>query len=316
MSCSPYAMSKPSSPMTRRSCCDIGPSARQKPKGEYYGSAPRHRSSIGIWSTAVSNTTLQPTVSVVLPARERGPNPRCAALRTLEPGALRAVGSDCRRQRIHRRHRRDLGSVGRSPAVDARRHLRAARGANSARNVGVRAARAERILFCDSDDVVTSGWVRELSRALDDWDLVGGVTETAMLNDIARAALAARIPCPTHSATRSGPCRTPSARTWDSGAGCSTRSADSTRRFSWGPTRSTSRWRAQYAGFRLGFAPEAVVQYRLKSRPTDAMRQAYVFARGDAQLYAKHRGLGRLPRPSAGTADARCRAPPTAAGSR
>ena len=59
-------------------------------------------------------------------------------------------------------------------------------------------------------------------------------------------------------------------------------------------------WRAQYAGFRLGFAPEAVVQYRLKSRATDAMRQAYVFARGDAQLYAKHRGLGRLPQPSAG----------------
>ena len=29
------------------------------------------------------------------------------------------------------------------------------------------------------------------------------------------------------------------------------------------------------------------------------MRQAYVFARGDAQLYAKHCELGRLPRPSA-----------------
>ena len=59
-------------------------------------------------------------------------------------------------------------------------------------------------------------------------------------------------------------------------------------------------WRAQYAGFRLGFAPEAVVQYRLKSRTTDAMRQAYIFARGDAQLYAKHCELGRIPRPSAG----------------
>ena len=58
-------------------------------------------------------------------------------------------------------------------------------------------------------------------------------------------------------------------------------------------------WRAQYAGFRLGFVPEAVVHYRLKSRATDAMRQAYVFARGDAQLYAKHCALGRVPRPSA-----------------
>ena len=131
---------------------------------------------------SVSNVTLQPNVSVVLPARN--------VARTLEAqlGALSSQELSEPWEVIVV----DNGSTDGTSEILARWVDRlpwmsvvtcAQRGTNSARNAGVRAARAERILFCDSDDVVTSGWVRDLSRALDDWDLVGGVTETAMLNE-------------------------------------------------------------------------------------------------------------------------------------
>lgn len=41
------------------------------------------------------------------------------------------------------------------------------RGASYARNVGAAQARAERLLFCDADDVVSPYWVSRMARALD-----------------------------------------------------------------------------------------------------------------------------------------------------
>jgi glycosyltransferase involved in cell wall biosynthesis len=48
------------------------------------------------------------------------------------------------------------------------------RGVNYARNAGIAASTAEKILLCDCDDAVQPGWVRGLSAALDEADLVGG----------------------------------------------------------------------------------------------------------------------------------------------
>jgi glycosyltransferase involved in cell wall biosynthesis len=171
------------------------------------------------------------------------------------------------------------------------------RGVNRARNAGVRAARADRILFCDADDVVAPGWAYRLSSALVEWDLVGGVTDTTVLNN-AGVRLSRRNPLSGNLRNAFG------SLSYAVGANMGI-----TRRvfeeiggfdedFLLGADEIDFCWRAQYAGFRLGFAPEAVVHYRLKSRMTDVMRQAYVFARGDVQLYAKHCALGRLPRPS------------------
>jgi len=55
-------------------------------------------------------------------------------------------------------------------------------------------------------------------------------------------------------------------------------------------------WRAQYAGFTIGFATSAVVHYRLREQRRALARQSYHYAIGNAHLYAKHQELGRLPK--------------------
>lgn len=58
----------------------------------------------------------------------------------------------------------------------------AKQGASHARNIGVSRARAERLLFCDADDVVGDGWVQTLIDALDDHEVVTGSLQTDHLN--------------------------------------------------------------------------------------------------------------------------------------
>lgn len=48
------------------------------------------------------------------------------------------------------------------------------RGVSHARNVGIRATRAERFAICDCDDVVMDGWLQAASDALDDCDFATG----------------------------------------------------------------------------------------------------------------------------------------------
>jgi GT2 family glycosyltransferase len=61
-------------------------------------------------------------------------------------------------------------------------HATEGRGPSHARNVGVRAARAETIVCCDADDVVGPGWLSALATALRDHEIVAGVLEVDSLN--------------------------------------------------------------------------------------------------------------------------------------
>jgi len=56
------------------------------------------------------------------------------------------------------------------------------RGANVARNAGVKAARSDKILFCDGDDVASVDWVAGMASGLDEADGVAGVLEFELLN--------------------------------------------------------------------------------------------------------------------------------------
>ncbi len=61
-------------------------------------------------------------------------------------------------------------------------HALEKQGAAHAMNVGVKAAQADRLVFCDADDVVSEGWVAAMAAALAQHDFVSGPHDVARLN--------------------------------------------------------------------------------------------------------------------------------------
>jgi len=170
-------------------------------------------------------------------------------------------------------------------------------GTNAARNDGVGAAAADRILFCDADDLVSTGWVREMAAALDSFDVVGGRLDYLRLN----------TPFIRGTRPHSGSERLPTTfgdLPFAIGASMGMRRsvfeaiAGFDESFMTGSTEVDFCLRSQYAGFTLGFVRDAVVHYRLRSRLGPFAHQYYMYALGEAGLYAKHCALGRLPEQS------------------
>jgi glycosyltransferase involved in cell wall biosynthesis len=240
--------------------------------------------------------TPQPVVSVVIPARNAAPtlDQQLDALRCQDfdqPWELIVVdnGSTDATSDIVRRWTDRLPSL--------RIRDCPAPGVNRARNAGIHESRAERVLLCDADDVVSPGWIRSMYSALDTWDLVGGPTETTWLNDeVAQRSrlnpVAEKLPIafgflPYAVGASMGFRR----EVFDAIGGFD-------EDFPLGSDEIDFCWRAQYAQFRLGFADGAVVHYRLRSSAWHLIRQSYNFARGDSQLWAKHAALGHVTLPT------------------
>ena len=168
-----------------------------------------------------------------------------------------------------------------------------ARGLSEVRNAAVRASQADKLLWCDADDVVHPQWVARLSGALDDFDIVAGSIDHELLNHEllryrGRGHAASRPPVnqgflPFAPGANFGFRRSLFERL--DGFDCTIGSAEDVD-FS---------WRAQLDGFELGFEPEAIVYYRFHSTARAVFRQAFAYGCADVRLYRKFRVFG-IPR--------------------
>ncbi len=174
----------------------------------------------------------------------------------------------------------------------------AAVGVNRARNVGVRATLAPKVLLCDADDVVGTGWLRALSDALDTYDVVGGVLVVGEMN----AGIVGADPVGTTRAMRKALRHLPYAFGGNMGLRRAVFDEISgfDESFTGGGDEVDFCWRAQYEGRTISSVPEAVLYCRLRRDLASHARRVYGQARGSAHLYRKHVTLGRLPpqRPS------------------
>jgi glycosyltransferase involved in cell wall biosynthesis len=146
------------------------------------------------------------------------------------------------------------------------------RGHSAPRNAGASAARGDLLAFCDADDVVAPGWLQAMADAACRYDLVGGWLDAGPLND---------------DLTRSWhrPWPRDRLRSWLLPYAVSANIAiwaDVLRDLDgWSAAYEAGgedvelSWRAQLAGYRLGFAPDAVVYYRYRSGLWQTARQSY-----------------------------------------
>jgi GT2 family glycosyltransferase len=170
-----------------------------------------------------------------------------------------------------------------------------ASGVSAVRNAGCRAARGSKITFCDADDVVTPDWLAAMSKALENHDAVGGSLRLGLLNS------------PRVSGWRSrglvGHLNTwPGYLPWAIGANFAIRTevfrelGGFDERFPMNGAEDVELcWRLQLAGYSLGFAPDAAIEYRMRETMTDSLRQAYRYAKHEAHLYKRFRSSG-MPR--------------------
>jgi cellulose synthase/poly-beta-1,6-N-acetylglucosamine synthase-like glycosyltransferase len=173
-------------------------------------------------------------------------------------------------------------------------------GPSAARNAGWRAATGDLVLFCDADDIVAPDWVRGMVAALEKDAVVGGRLEVERLNDPLSRAWR-QPPAQTHLPRAEG--YLPFAM--GSNMGIRAEVLHTLGGFDETLDRSGEEpdlcWRAQLAGSTLGFAPDAVVHYRLRRGLRSLLRQQRRWGLGSVDLYVRFRDRG-MPRSSTGAA--------------
>jgi glycosyltransferase involved in cell wall biosynthesis len=161
------------------------------------------------------------------------------------------------------------------------------RSTSFATNAGVHASRANKVLLCDADDVVTPTWVAAMSRVLDEFDLAGGALDYTSLNP-------GRV---VSTRARQQTFELPSWRGVAYGIGASLgfrRDAfDTVGGFDeeFRPVGAEDMdfcIRAHDLGLTIGFAADAVVRYRLRSDLRGFLRQQHNYGAGAERLIAKH----------------------------
>lgn len=160
-----------------------------------------------------------------------------------------------------------------------------------ARNVGVAAAQAPAVAFCDDDDLVSDGWVEGLVTALRDSAFVASALEYERLNDAERLVGRSRFQSEVIGqmfglAVTNGAIAIERAL-WDSVGGNDEAFGTTGEDFDFAMRVF------EETGVRPSLADGAVYHYRLRDGSRGAFRQARRFGRSHAQLYARH-GRGRV----------------------
>jgi glycosyltransferase involved in cell wall biosynthesis len=157
-------------------------------------------------------------------------------------------------------------------------------GVGYATSVGTFCANGDLIVCADHDDVAAPTWLSALVAAARFADLVGGPNECERLNS--PRALASRywtkpIDRPTLICSFLPAVFTNNFAVWvdvlESLGGF---------RQSYGPGSDIEiSWRAQLHGFKLGFAPDAIMHYRFRDNVRELAVQQYGYGRANVQLY-------------------------------
>lgn len=168
-------------------------------------------------------------------------------------------------------------------------------GASRARNAGAAAARGELLLFTDADDLVQPGWLAGMWAAAGGGDVIAGGLGTGLLNpDSARAW---HVRMPRERALAHFPFLSYASGTntgiW---AHAFRALGGYDEQIAVGEDIELS-WRAQVAGYTLVHAPEAVVEYRLRTTVAALARQHWSYGQAGPHLYRRFRahGMGRPP---------------------
>jgi len=168
-----------------------------------------------------------------------------------------------------------------------------------ARNVGVAAARADKLAFLDADDQVGPHWVHAMRTALDHHALVAGVnvpdtsTSSASAAGISATAAPIGVPVPVAFLPYAGGGALGVRRAWYDRVG----GFDLTLgRF--GAEDVAFSWDVQLAGGHFGVAPLAINRYRTRPDAASAFRQQRARGVGQAMLFARYRQAG-MPRSGA-----------------
>ena len=172
---------------------------------------------------------------------------------------------------------------------------RTVKGKGAAVAIAAQKARGRLLLFCDQDDVVADDWVEQMTAALELHPAVGGRMDETSLNS-------ARILAWRPVATPGGLQRPFGLLPAPIGANCGLRRSIYDEVGGCDPSFTGAGaagdtdlfWRVQLAGYRLAYAPKAVVAYRHRPDLWSLLQQWRAYGRARAHLVARYQMLGLL----------------------